>query len=395
MNSEIVRFKRLLKMALPKGQSAFLWGARKTGKSTYLHDHFPKAIFYDLLKTDLHFQLAKEPHLLREEILALPADATKHPIIIDEVQKIPELLNEIHWLIENTKFQFILCGSSARKLKRNAANLLGGRAWRYLFYPLVYPEIPHFNLLHALNNGLVPSHYLANDAKRSLNAYVTDYLKEEIQGESLVRNLPAFARFLDAMALTHGELVNFSNIARDCGIDSKTVKEYYQILEDTLLGYFIYPYTNRAKRDIILAMPKFYLFDVGVANALAKRKIASLKGIEAGKLFEHFILTELIAYRGLHDLDFDIRFWRTKTGLEVDFILGKAEVAIEIKISERIDKSEIKGLIAFQEEHRPKNTYLVCLTERPRKITTNNQSEILALPWETFLKKLWAGEIIK
>jgi len=394
MNSGLVNYKRLLNIDLPKKQSTFIWGARKTGKSSYLRAHFPQAVSYDLLLSDVRLRFAKQPHLLREEILALPQEAFNYPIIIDEVQKVPELLDEIHWLIENTDAYFILCGSSARKLKQTAANLLGGRAWRFHFYPLVSKEIPDFNLLHALNNGLIPSHYLQSNASRSLKAYVHDYLKHEIQEEGLTRNLPAFARFLDAIALTHGELTNFTNIARDCGVDAKTVKEYYQILVDTLIGYFLPPYTKHVGRDIISATSKFYLFDTGVANILAKRQITELKGIEAGRALEHFILLELIAYRGIYELDFDINFWRTKTGLEVDFILGKGEVAIEVKISHAVPATELHGLDAFCKEHHPKKAYVVSQDPRPRKLITASNSEITVLPWQNFLERLWKGEII-
>lgn len=393
MSSGLV-FKRLLKINLPRRQSAFLWGARKTGKSTYLHMQFPQSVCYQLLKTDVFIKLAKEPHLLREEVLALSEEALTYPIIIDEVQKVPALLDEIHWLIENTEAQFILCGSSARKLKKEAANLLGGRAWRYTFYPLVYPEIPDFDLLRALNTGLVPSHYLSSEPKRSLKAYIMDYLTEEIQAESLTRNLPAFARFLDALPFGHGNLINYTNIARECAVDAKTVKEYYQILVDTLLGYYVFPYKVKKKREIIADVPKFYLFDVGVVNALAKQTIAILKGSEAGNAFEHYILMELMAYRGLNDLEFDIHFWRTKTGLEVDFILGNGDVAIEVKISENLPRTELKGLIAFCEEHKPKKALVISLVSRARKINLENGSEIYILPWKTFLEKLWNKEIL-
>jgi predicted AAA+ superfamily ATPase len=317
-----------------------------------------------------------------------------HPIVIDEVQKIPKLLDEIHWLVENTDAYFILCGSSARKLKRGAANLLGGRAGSYHFYPLVYPEIKDFDLLRALNRGLVPSHYLSLNPSKSLKAYVNDYLKEEIQAEGLTRNLPAFARFLDSLAFSHGELTNFSNIARDCGVDSKTVKEYYQILIDTLLGTFIYPYRKSRGRETITSTPKFYLFDVGVANSLARRTLPLLRGDEAGKAFEQYILMEIIAYKGLNEKDFDIAFWRTKTGLEVDFVLGKAEIAIEVKITNHVHKTDSRGLIAFKEEHKSAKAYVVSLDSKPRKIILENEQELEVLPYENFLKMLWGGKII-
>lgn len=189
MKQEYVRY---LKMGLSKGQTAFLWGARKTGKSFYLKKHFPDSVYYDLLQTDQYFRFLKEPHLLREEVLALDEDRLLYPIIIDEVQKIPPLLDEVHWLIENSKAYFILCGSSARKLKREGVNLLGGRAWRYEFYPLVYPEIKDLDLLHALNCGLIPSHYQAVNWRKTVQAYIYDYLEEEIKAEGLVRNLASF-----------------------------------------------------------------------------------------------------------------------------------------------------------------------------------------------------------
>lgn len=385
-------------MKLPPKQSAFLWGPRKTGKSTYLKKHFSNSRTYDLLKSDLYFSLAKEPHTLREEILSLENRELKHPIIIDEVQKIPKLLDEIHWLIENTDAYFILCGSSARKLKRSSSNLLGGRAWGYNFFPLVYLEIKNFDLLKALNHGLIPSHYLSNNPQKFLKAYVKNYLKEEIQEEGLVRNLPAFAKFLDSLSFSHGELTNYSNIARDCGIDSKTVKEYYQILIDTLLGTYVEPFTKTEGRQIIQSTPKFYLFDVGLANYIAKKPITQLKGSDAGKAFEHFILMELLAYRGLEDLDFAIKFWRTKQDLEVDFILGElnqAQVAIEVKISNKVHKSDIKGLIAFKKEVPSTKAIVVSQDPRSRKIQLDNKLHITVIPYKQFLKLLWDGEIIQ
>ncbi|MFN7096873.1 MAG: ATP-binding protein, partial [Gammaproteobacteria bacterium] len=324
-------FTRLLHMQLPAKQSAFLWGARQTGKSSYLKHYYKNAIYYDLLDTHEVLRLTKQPFLLREELLALEQQNIQQPIIIDEIQKVPELLNEVHWLIENKRLQFILCGSSARKLKAQSTNLLGGRAWLYHFYPLTFAEIPDFNLLTALQNGLIPSHYLSDKKyiNNHLQGYVDTYLTDEIRNEGLVRNLAGFARFLDVAGLTNTEMINTNNIARDCGIDRITVQNYYQILVDTMLGYFVYPYSKKKKRDIITATPKFYLFDVGVANYLAQQSISELKGSIAGKSFEHFIFMELIAYLGINRKREDIQYWRTKTGLEVDFILGDAAVALE------------------------------------------------------------------
>lgn len=323
--------KRLLNIDLPENQSAFLWGARKTGKSTFLKSNFPDSVYYDLLMTDLYFDLQKNPHLFREQILSLNDEKLRYPIIVDEVQKVFQLLDEIHWLIENKGLRFILSGSSARKLKRGKANLLGGRAWRYELLPLTSKEIGDFDLLKVLNNGLIPSHYLSNNCKKSLKAYVQDYLKEEVLEEGLARNIPSFLRFFDSMGYSHGELLNYSNIARDCGVDVKTVKEYYQILIDTLLGIRVEPFKKRQERQVIIKSSKFYLFDVGVAGIIVHRNIKEDKGEFFGKAFEHFVLMELIAYSSYNDLDFEINFWRTKSGLEIDFILNSGEVAIEVK----------------------------------------------------------------
>jgi len=389
--------ERKLVINLPPQQSIFLWGARQTGKSAYLHKHFPHAIYYDLLDTHEFLRLSKSPFLLREEILALPTQQRTQIIIIDEVQKVPSLLNEVHWLIENQSIQFILCGSSARKLKTQSTNLLGGRAWPLYFYPLTFAEIPNFDLLRALQHGLLPKHYLTQSQyiTQFLQAYVEIYLTDEIRNEGLVRNLAGFARFLDIAGLTNAEMINANNIARDCGIDRATVQNYYQILIDTLLGYYVYPYTKKNKRDLIIATPKFYLFDVGVANYLAQQSIIALQGTLAGKSFEHYIFMELTAYLGLHMLRHKIRYWRTKTGLEVDFILGDAEIAIEVKISHQVHTQDIKGLIAFCEEHPNTRAFVVSQDQKIRQIELKHEQKITIMPWSLFLYELWQGKIVK
>jgi predicted AAA+ superfamily ATPase len=389
-------FTRKLVMELPKKQSAFLWGARQTGKSSFLRAHFPQAIYYDLLDTREVMRFSKAPYLLREEILALSPEQLVAPVIIDEVQKVPELLNEVHYLIEHAKVQFILCGSSARKLKTNLTNLLGGRAWQYHFFPLVSPEIPHFDLLKALSQGLIPNHYLAEPQyiAEHFRAYVDIYLTDEIRNEGLVRNLPAFARFLDIVGISNAEMINMTNVARDCGVSRITVQGYYQILVDTLLGYFIYPYKKKIKRDLISAAPKFYLFDVGIANYLAQQSLSGLKGSVAGKSFEHFILMELIAFREFSRKHFAITYWRTKTGLEVDFILGDATVAIEVKIDEQVHKEDLKGLIAFCGEHPKVQGIVVSQDLKQRKMEITEQQSLTIMPWQLFLTKLWNNKIL-
>jgi len=382
--------KRILDITLPKGQSAFLWGPRKVGKTTYLKAHFPDSIVYDFLKTDLFIDMSRNPALLREQLLAQPKEKLKQPVILDEVQKVPQILDEVHWLIENMGLRFILCGSSARKLKRGHANLLGGRAWRYEMFPLVTPELKKYELLHILNHGMVPSHYLqGKEYRRSLDAYVRDYLKEEVFAEGLTRNISAFSRFFEAFGYSHGELTNYSNIARDCGVDSKTVKEYYQILVDTLLAVRIEPFKKRQSRQVITKAPKYYLFDVGVAGALTKRYLEEEKGEEFGKAFEHFILMEMEAYRAYSEKAFEINFWRTKSGLEVDFILGQGKIAVEIKGTSRVDRSDLKGLFIFKEEYSPKKAIVVC-NEKEKRV----HGEIEIMPWKNFLNELWQGNIV-
>jgi len=383
--------KRILDIKLPLKQSAFLWGPRKTGKTTYLKKHFPDSLIFDFLKTDFFIEVSKNPALLRERILAKDKKTLKHPIILDEVQKVPQVLDEVHWLIENKGLRFILCGSSARKLRRGHVNLLGGRAWHYEMFPLVTAELKNINLLHALNHGMIPTHYLQDDqeCKKSLKAYVQDYLKEEVFAEGLTRNIPAFSRFFDAFGYSHGELTNYSNIARDCGVDSKTVKEYYQILIDTLLAVRIDPFKKRQSRKIITKAPKYYLFDVGVANYLRKQHLEEERGEEFGRAFEHFLLMEILAYRSYSGQDFTINFWRTKTGLEIDFILARGEIAIEIKGANRIDKRDLNALVAFAEEYSPKRNFVVC-NEKEKRL----HGKIEILPWNNFLQELWAGNVL-
>jgi predicted AAA+ superfamily ATPase len=380
---------RRLRIDLPAAQSAFLWGPRKTGKSTFLRSCFPRSPRFDLLRSELFIELTRRPFLLREQLVALDARRLDGPVIIDEVQKVPALLDEIHWLIENKHLRFVLCGSSARKVKRGRANLLGGRAWRFQMHPLVSEEVPDLDLLRALNRGMIPAHYLSQEYRKSLQAYVRDYLKEEVFDEGLTRNVPAFSRFFEAIGYSHGQLTNYANIARDCGVDAKTVKEYYQILVDTLLGTMVEPFKRRQERQVISKAAKFYLFDVGVAGAITRRHVTEPRGEQFGRALEHFILMEILAHRSYEELDYNVSFWRTKTGLEVDFVLGRGEVALEVKGSDRVDATDLRPLRAFVEEHRPKMAIVVC-TERARRV----HDGIQLVPWREFLGMLWSGGII-
>jgi len=374
---------RLLQLTLPPQQSAFLWGPRKVGKSHWIQAHMQDAILIDLLKTDVHWEYAARPSLLRERF----ANAT-HRIVIDEVQMVPAILNEVHWLIENKQRSFLLTGSSPRKLRRQHANLLGGRAWRYTMTPLSYIEIEDFDLQKVIHTGLLPPHLLSIDPKQDLRAYVADYLKEEIAAEAVVQNIPAFSEFLRIAAITSGELLNYTNVARETGVSAKVVRNYFQILEDRLLGFRLQPWRRATTRRLI-ETEKFYLFDVGVANFLAQRK-PELYTPEFGKSFEHFILMELKAYQAYKNPELLLHYWRTSAGQEVDFIFGDMEVAIEIKSSKRIHEADAKGLKALADAHSVKRRILVSLESEPKML----DNSIECLPWEIFLQMLWAGEII-
>lgn len=379
-------YKRLQILQGMGEDSCFLWGPRQTGKSTLLEALFPDSPRYDLLKSDEFARLTTSPASLREELLLNPPG--KRPVIIDEAQKIPALLDEAQWLMVNKNIQFILCGSSARKLKRGGANLLGGRALRYELHPLVYKEIPDFSLLHALNHGLLPRHYLAHNPQPLLQSYVGDYLKEEIAAEAATRNVPAFARFLEASAFSNGQTINYQNIASECGVSAVTAKEYFQILIDTLIGHFVPSFQKRPKRRVIHA-PRFYFFDVGVANQLLKRGEIKRGSESFGQALEHFIFQELLAYSHYSGKNFDLAYWRTASQIEVDFILGNHEVAIEVKATKKVGGQHCRGLKAFCEEYSTRKNIVVSLDPKPRLA-----DKIHIFPWQVFLEKLWSGEII-
>jgi predicted AAA+ superfamily ATPase len=366
-------------------ESAFLWGARQTGKSTLLKNLYPDAIYFDLLLASEYNRFMRKPSLITE-ILVSP-DQTG-PVIIDEIQRIPSLLNEIQWLIVNRNIQFILSGSSPRNILRSGGNLLGGRALRYELFPLISAEIPDFDLLKALNNGLLPRHYLSTKPYKLLSSYIGSYLRDEILTEAKIRNISSFSRFLEAAAFSNGEMVNYSNIAAECGVSSPTVKEYFQILEDTMTGHFLPSYQKKPKRRVIQA-PKFYYFDIGVANVLLKRGLIE-QGSEAfGKAFEHFIYQELYAHSRYSDLNYQISYWRTTSQIEVDFILGENEVAIEVKSTNMVNPRHLNGLTSFAEEYNVKKSIVVSSDPYPRQM-----GNISVLPWRIFLTKLWDGEII-
>lgn len=378
-------YDRMQKILDIQNDSVFLWGARQVGKSTLVKKLFPDAKVYDLLKSDEYSRLLRKPQLLREELISY--DETKI-VIIDEIQKIPSLLDEVHWLIVNRGIRFILCGSSARKLKRVGTNLLGGRALPVMLFPFVSAEISDFNLFRAINNGMIPRHYMVQNPQKRLEAYIGVYLKEEIQEEVVVRQLSSFNRFLDVAAQCDGEMINYTNIAQDCGVSATTIKEYFNILEQTLIGYMIPAFTLSKKRRAITTK-KFYYFDVGVVNYLLNRSNLQPGSIDFGHAFEHFMIQEIVAYLSYYEKREKLSYWRTANGYEVDAIIGDARVAIEFKSSEEVQSKHTKGLKAFEEDFPDARKIIVSLDCNKRIL-----NGIEVIPALEFLQMLWNGDII-
>jgi len=376
--------KRIFQLDRELDGSIFLFGARQTGKTTILHQQFPDAIFIDLLDTSVKERFLRRPITLYE-MLKEKSEGTL--VIIDEIPEVPQLLNEVHRLIVERQLVFILCGSSARKLKRKGHNTLGGRALPVYLYPFVSAEIPDFDIDHAVTYGMIPTHYLAKNPRRMLSGYIDVYLKEEIKEEALVRNLGAFQRFLEIAALTDGEIINNNNIAQECGVHSTTVGSYFDILEDTLIGYRIPAYTKVMKRRLIQA-PRFYYFDVGIANHLLHRKELVRGTADYGHAFEHLVVQEVYAYLHYNHSEERLSYWRTYTGIEVDLVIGDAKVAIEIKSVEDILPRHLKNLKIFAEEHPESRLLAVSLDPFSRKI-----GDIECLYVKDFFKMLWDGMI--
>ena len=354
-----------------------------------LRQSYPDSWWIDLLKTEEYRRYLTRPELLRLELQARGADE-RQQVVIDEVQKVPALLDEVHWLIENRGLRFALCGSSPRKVRRGAANLLGGRALRYELHGLTAGEVGEdFDLSRMLNRGYLPSVYGSSQPVRWLDSYVADYLLEEVAAESLVRNLPAFSEFLDAAALGDGAIVSFTSYARDCGVSGPTVKSYFSILEDTLLGRWLPAYRRRRKRRVALA-PKFYFSDVGVVNRLARRGEVVPGTDYYGRAFENWVFHELVSFASYLGTDLDLTHWRLPSGIEVDFVLGDMQVAIEAKSSARIADRHLKGLRVLRQEH-PEIIRRIVVCLEPRAWTTDDGIEIL--PAAEFVRRLWQREL--
>lgn len=388
-SSNVPRLLRIEHAPNPRSGSAaaFLWGPRQTGKSTYLEQHYPAAKRYDLLDTELAAALAVRPRLLREEVLA----AGPALVVLDEVQKIPALLEEVHWLLEHTATRFILCGSSARKLRRGAANLLGGRATEFHLLPLVSAELPELDLDRLLVHGGLPSHYLTDDPRAPLRSYVDTYLKQEIIDESATRNQPAFSRFLQTVGLTHGRQLNYANVARECGVAAHTVRAYYQILEDTLLGFTLEPWRRKGKRRLV-ETAKFYVFDMGVANQLNPDARVVASGTDPyGRAFELFVLNEVRAWRAYGGREEPLSFWRTSSGFEVDLVVGDMQLVVEAKSTCDVRHDDLRGLRALREEQTVGRAIVVHRGDAARR--TEDGIEIL--PWREFCARLWGGQLLR
>ncbi|MBN2498798.1 MAG: ATP-binding protein [Deltaproteobacteria bacterium] len=380
-------FERVIQLPGVDEETFFLWGPRQTGKTTLLRARYPDSLWIDLLKAEEYRRYIEHPEWLRQEIDKL--GVSPH-VVIDEVQKVPHLLDEVHWLIENRGMRFALCGSSARKVRRGHANLLGGRAIRRELFGLTSAELGEdFELDRLLNHGALPRHYLSDRPHRLLDAYVSGYLKEEVAAEGLVRRLPTFSAFLEVAALSDTELVNFSSIARECGVSNQTIRAYFQILEDTLLATWLPAYQKRPKRRVIRS-PKFYFNDLGVVNFLARRGELRQGSELYGKAFESWCLHELRAYNAYTEAYAELSYWRLASGIEVDFIINHMQVAIEAKSARKIQSDHLKGLRHLREDHPELGRcVLLCLEDKARK--TPDGIEIL--PAADFARRLWDGEI--
>lgn len=377
-------YTRYLNLAnLLKKRSYFLLGPRGVGKSTLIEQNLPDAKIYDLLDAITFQRLVRDPTLISQET------AADTIVVIDEIQKLPILLDEVHRLIVKRKQTFLLTGSSARKLRRGGANLLAGRAFQAWLLPLISQEIPNFDLLTYINTTGLPEFYGQLNVSEYLKAYIGTYLQEEIQAEALTRNLPGFMRFLEVVALCNGEEINYSNISSDCGVAVRTIEGYFGILTDTLIGFSIKPFLATTKRKA-MTREKYFLFDIGIVNSLVRRGRIEFKSELFGRAFEHFITLELRAFLAYNFIDLSLQYWRsTGPHFEVDLVIGN-QLAIEVKGTDQVTDKHLKGIRALKEEGLIQNHAVVSLDPYERL----TEDGIHIYPWEVFLNKLWAKELI-
>jgi uncharacterized protein len=355
-------YKRRLKIPKDSKQSFFLFGPRGTGKTTWLKENFKEAVYLDLLNSKLNRVLSANPEKLAQYI---PSNYNDW-VILDEVQKIPSLLNEVHRLIEDKKYKFILTGSSARSLRKKGVNLLAGRAFTYYFHPLTKQELAKdFSLSYSLKYGQLPMAYNSNNPDKFLDSYVDTYLKEEILQEGLTRNIGDFSRFLEIASFSQGETLNISKVAEESQIERKTVENYFKILEDLLIGVRIPVFNKRAKRKLV-AHNKFYYFDVGVFRSLRPSGPLDSESEIDGPALETLFLQEIQAINDYRDLGYQVYYWRSVTGLEVDFVVygPKGLFAFEIKRKSNISKKDLKGIQAFNKDYPEAKSFLFCNSDR-------------------------------
>ncbi len=376
-------YKRLLDIAgLAQKKSLFLFGPRSTGKTTLVYQQFPKERVINLLRSSVYMSLAQNVERLEEMISAMPYP--EMPVVIDEIQKLPQLLDEIHYLIESKGVRFVLTGSSGRKLKSTGVNLLAGRAWQCNLFPLCSAELGTVDIDRYLLYGGLPQVITSQDPLEELDAYINTYLKEEIMAEALVQNLIHFASFLKTAAVSNAQQINYSNVSRDTGVPVTSVRGWFDILKDSFLGFLLEPWKSPKRKAVATA--KFYFFDVGVANFLAGFHHLPHASTEFGRSFEHFIAMELRAYLSYRRIKEPLQYWRTREGLEVDFIIGN-ELAVEVKASNNIQKKDLQSLRALSEEGQFKKRVLVCMEEQARR----TEDGILIQHWRDFLNDLWNG----
>ena len=365
-----------------RNKSLFLLGPRQTGKSTLLLHDFPDVLYLNLLDNEIFRRFVTAPERLRDAVGA------NDLVIIDEIQKLPGLLDEIQLLIDTRKIRFLLTGSSARKLRRGRANLLGGRALFFNFHPLTSCEIGFDRIPTLLQRGGLPGVVDSPIHREELRAYVGAYLREEILAEALTRSIENFSRFLDVAAHFNGEQINYTKIGNDAEVPPRTIKDYVKILEDTLVLHILPPYKRRNKRKLA-ATEKVYFFDIGVANALTRRTELARGTAEYGKALEQLVFLEFRAAIDYLRLDVDLTYWRTRTHVEVDFLIDD-RIAIEVKATKRVSQTDLRALRTLGEEITLRNRLLVCHEPHPR--TTDDGIEIL--PIQTFCERLWGGDLI-
>lgn len=365
----------------------FLFGPRQTGKTTYLGQQFPESPRFNLLRGEVFLRLSRDPGRLRQELAAV--DPASGPVIIDEVQKLPGLLDEVHDLIESRGFRFVLAASSPAKLRRGGVNLLGGRARIRSLFPFVSAEVPDWDLMRAINVGGIPSIYYSDDPIEDLRAYCGTYLQIEIQAEGMVRGVDRFSRFLTAAALSCGEVVVFERVAADAAVPPRTVREYFQVLEDTLLGTLVQPYRPRRPLRKPASHAKLYLFDVGVANVLSDTTRVEAGSPAFGRALEQLVFCELRACLAYNRSPDALTFWRTTDGSEVDFVIGDA-VAIEVKGTGAVTRRDLTGLRRIADETALRRRIVVC-TESAARIVDG----IEILPVNEFLHALWNGDVVQ